>query len=282
MIQKHTLPMEETLTRTASELRALLPAPPSWALVPGTGTDDFLRALEDARPLPAGESAPGFFQGDLFLGTKGGRHLLLADPPRDPWKGGRPEEVLFFFRLLSLLGADKLFLSSAGASFGEKFPSGKLALAADHLNFTGIHPLRHPASQEGAWPLFPDMTSAYRADLRAKARALARARGGSLPEVIYAGVPGPSLPTPAEFRFFRNSGAEVISMSGPPWVEAAVQAGLGVILLLAVTQEVDPGRPAPIDLEAVLAAAESLSGPLVETAFALVETPWEEEEEEEE
>ncbi len=278
MIQKYTPPMEETLTRAASELRALIPAPPAWALVPGTGTEDFLQAMEDVRPLPAGESAPGFFAGDLFLGERKGRLVLLADPPRDPWKGGRPEEVLFFFRLLSLLGADKLFLSSAGASIAESLPSGELALAADHLNFTGNHPLRHPASQEGAWPLFPDMTAAYRPDLRAKARALARARGRALPEVTYAGAPGPSLPTPAEFRFFRNCGAQVISMSGPPWVEAAVQAGLGVVLLLAVTQEVDPDQPAPIDLEAVLAAAESLSEPLVETAFALVESPWEEEE----
>ncbi len=278
MIQKYTLPMEETLTRTASELRALLPGPPSWALVPGTGTEDFLQAMEDVRPLPAEESAPGFFRGDLFLGERKGRLVLLADPPRDPWKGGRPEEALFFFRLLSLLGADKLFLSTAGASFAGHIPPRELALAADHLNFTGIHPLRHPASQDGAWPLFPDMTGAYRPDLRAKARSLARARGRSLPEVTYAGVPGPSLPTPAEFRFYRNCGAQVVSMSGPPWVEAAVQAGLGVVLVLAVTQEVNLDQPGPIDLEAVLAAAESLSGPLVETALALVESPWEEEE----
>ncbi len=268
MIQKHAPSMEDVLARASAELRGFLPSPPSWAAVPGTGAGDVLDALDQARPLPLSELAPSYAFGDLFLAETGGRTFLLADPPREPWKGGRPEEILFLFRILSLLGADRVFLSAAGASFPGGPAPGELALAKDHLNFTGIHPLKHPASQEGAWPLFPDMTGAYPGDLREKVRALVR--GNTLPQVVYAGVPGPTLPTPAEFRYFQNCGARVVSMSGPPWVEAAVQAGLGVVLLLAVTQEVDPERPAPIDLEAVLAAAETASAPLVEILLSLV------------
>ncbi len=284
MIQKHTPPLEEILVRTASDLRSLLPSRPSWALVPGTGTKEFLEVLEEVTPLPAADSAPAWFHGELHSGRHGPDLLLVASPPREPWKGGGPAETLFLFRLLSLLGAEGLLLSAAGASLAGRIPAGTLAVAKDHLNFTGDRPLRHPASQEGAWPLFPDMTSAYPPDLREKVRALGRKAGREIPEVVYAGVPGPALPTPAEFLFYRNAGAQVISMSGPPWVEGAVQAGLKTVLLLAVTQEVDPDRPAPVDLESVLAAAESASGPLVETALALVkEAPgegdsWEEEE----
>jgi len=277
MIQKFSPPMEEVLGRTAAELRAFLPAPPAWAVVPGTGAREFLDALDEAAPLPASELAPGYVPGDLFLGKKKERLLLLADPPRDPWKGGRPEEILFLFRLLSLLGAQELFLTAAGASLDGSVPPGRLALASDHLNFTEVRPLRHPASQEGAWPLFPDMTRAYPADLRERIRSLAQCRGVEIPDRVYAGVPGPSLPTPAEFRFYKDAGASVVSMSGPPWVEAAVQAGLETALLLAVTQEVDTSAPLPVDLEAVLASAETAAGSLVEIAFALVEEESEEE-----
>ena len=54
-------------------------------------------------------------------------------------------------------------------------------------------------------------------------------------EGTYAWVSGPTYETPAEGRFLRNAGADVVGMSTVPEVLAAREEGLNVLVLSLVT-----------------------------------------------
>lgn len=57
----------------------------------------------------------------------------------------------------------------------------------------------------------------------------------AIAEGIYAWVSGPTYETPAEGRFLRNAGADVVGMSTVPEVLAAREEGLNVMVMSLVT-----------------------------------------------
>lgn len=82
------------------------------------------------------------------------------------------------------------------------------------------------------------MSNAYSRPLRKlvfKAAIQLQLPYDSLAEGTYAWVSGPTYETPAEGRFLRNAGADVVGMSTIPEVIVACEEGLGVIVLSLVT-----------------------------------------------
>ena len=57
---------------------------------------------------------------------------------------------------------------------------------------------------------FPDMSDAYSAECRAIAKQVAAELGIDLGEGVYAAMLGPSYETPAEIRFLRTIGADLV------------------------------------------------------------------------
>lgn len=74
----------------------------------------------------------------------------------------------------------------------------------------------------------------------------------ALAEGVYAWVSGPTYETPAEGRFLRAAGADVVGMSTVPEVVAACAEGLEVLVLSLVTNGVDatPRRSVKAEVEA--------------------------------
>jgi len=82
------------------------------------------------------------------------------------------------------------------------------------------------------------MSNAYSRPLRKlvfKAAVKLQLSSDSLAEGTYAWVSGPTYETPAEGRFLRNAGADVVGMSTIPEVIVAREEGLEVIVLSLVT-----------------------------------------------
>ena len=53
-------------------------------------------------------------------------------------------------------------------------------------------------------------------------------------------VDGPNLETPAEYRLFRNAGADAVSMSTVPEVIVAVHSSMKVLGLCCITDKCTP------------------------------------------
>jgi purine-nucleoside phosphorylase len=98
---------------------------------------------------------------------------------------------------------------------------------------------------------FTDLTEVYSGRLRAMAREL----DPSLPEGVYAALPGPHYETPAEIRMLRTAGADLVGMSTVLEAIAARHLGAEVLGISLVTNPAAGLSQEPIDHRDVLAAA---------------------------
>ena len=110
----------------------------------------------------------------------------------------------------------------------------------DHLalpNLSGFNPLIGPKTSPNH-PRFLPLSDAYSPALRRllflAAHKLALDKS-ALAEGTYAWVSGPSYETPAEGRFLRNAGADVVGMSTIPEVIVAREEDMNVMVMSLVT-----------------------------------------------
>jgi purine-nucleoside phosphorylase len=130
---------------------------------------------------------------------------------------------------------------------------------SDHINLQGTNALIGP-NEERFGPRFPDMTEAYAKDWRAIARAEGRRQGIQIFEGVYAAVPGPSYETPAEIRFLRMIGADVVGMSTVAEVVIARHCGMKVLAISVVTNMAAGILDQPINHAEVLAIGVRVRG----------------------
>src|SRR5258708_22243556 len=98
---------------------------------------------------------------------------------------------------------------------------------------------------------FIDMSEAYSRDYRRMAIEAGRRLGIPVGEGVYAAMLGPSYETPAEIRFLRTIGADLVGMSTVPEVIAARQMGMKVLAISCVTNMAAGTTDAPINPEEV-------------------------------
>src|SRR5207245_9925537 len=96
-----------------------------------------------------------------------------------------------------------------------QFGAGCLRLRDQHINLQGANPLSGP-NDERFGPRSPDMTHAYAKTFREAAVAEGERLGIAIHEGVYAAVAGPSYETPAEIRYLRTIGADLVGMSTVP------------------------------------------------------------------
>jgi len=83
---------------------------------------------------------------------------------------------------------------------------------------------------------------------------------------VYVSVLGPNLETPAEYRFLRHMGADVVGMSTVPEVIVARHMDIRVMAVSVITDECFPDALEPVKIEEVLAAADD-AAPHLKTLF---------------
>jgi len=223
---------------------------PRVGLVLGSGLGGFAAELEQRVEIPYAEiphwpvSTAEGHAGRLIFGRLEGVNLAVMAGRVHLYEGYRADQVVFGVRVLGRLGVRTLVLTNAAGGINPAFSRGGLVLISDHINLQGANPLAGP-NDETLGPRFPDMTEAYSAELRRIAHEAARELGIVLQEGVYAAVLGPSYETPAEIRFLRGIGADLVGMSTVPEVIAANHMGLRVLAISCVTNMaagLAPGR----------------------------------------
>src|SRR5207245_5165692 len=133
------------------------------------------------------------------------------------YEGYTPQQIGLPVRVLARLGARTLMVSNACGGMHPLWSPGDLMLIADHINLQGQNPLVGP-NDDRLGPRFPDMTRAYWKPYREIAREESHRLGKTVYEGVYAGLLGPSYETPAEIRYLRTIGADLVGMSTIPEV----------------------------------------------------------------
>src|SRR5207237_3126568 len=119
-------------------------------------------------------------------------------------------------------------------------------------------------------PRFPDMSEAYSADYRAVAHEVARGLDIKLNEGVYAAVLGPSYETPAEIRYLRTIGADLVGMSTVGEAIVANYLGMRVLAISCVTNMAAGILPQKINHEEVLETGRKVRDTLVRFLKALL------------
>ena len=255
MVSPAPSPLRQRLREAAQMILDRTSHRPRTALLLGSGHTSITNQLKERisienEDLPAGLHLPS----PLVIGAIDGVPVAVTDAPIVSPDTGHAE-LTHPVRLLRSLGCELLVVSAGAASLSKQIEPGTIAIIEDHINLSGIQPLRGDGHEQWG-PRFPDMSEPYPRHWIKLAREVAL-RGGipCMPGVL-AAVPGPSMPTRAEYRFLRQSGADLVSMSMVPEVIAAVHAGFQVLALVGITQQVAMGQPATASIEAMIEAAE--------------------------
>ena len=218
---------------------------PKVGVVLGSGLGAFADSLAHAVRISY-KAIPGFpaataigHAGQLVIGTLGANgwgtaDLVVMSGRFHLYEGYTARQVASGMRLFRELGIRRVVLTNAAGGINPDFSRGALVLISDHINLQGANPLTGPNdSQLGS--RFPDMTEAYSPELRHIARETAIELGFELPEGVYAAVAGPSYETPAEIRFLKTIGADLVGMSTVAETIAANHLGMEVLALSCVT-----------------------------------------------
>jgi purine-nucleoside phosphorylase len=172
-------------------------------------------------------------KGNFICGRLGGKCVLAMQGRYHYYEGYGMDTVVLPVRGMIKLGIKYLLVSNAAGAMNKSYAIGDLMLIRDHINLLP-NPLIGPNLDEFG-PRFPDMTCAYDLELQAKAVEIAASLGFSLKKGIYFGGSGPTYETPAEVRFFRASGADLVGMSTVPEVIVARHCGMRVFGMSVVT-----------------------------------------------
>ncbi|MGH9723414.1 MAG: purine-nucleoside phosphorylase [Bryobacteraceae bacterium] len=248
---------------------------PRVAVVLGSGLGGFADELIARVEIPYGE-IPGWpastavgHAGRLVMGNLGTLEVAVMAGRVHLYEGYTPQQVTFGVRVLGKLGVRSLVITNAAGGINLALERGGLVLISDHINLQGSNPLVGP-NDNSLGPRFPDMSEAYSKAHREIAKEAARGLGVKLVEGVYAAMLGPSYETPAEIRYLRTIGADVVGMSTAPEVIAANHMGLKVLGISCVTNMAAGILPQKIHHEEVLETGAAVRDTLVRLLKAVL------------
>ena len=185
------------------------------------------------------------------------------------YEGYTAAHVALGVRVLGELGVRAFVFTNAAGGINASFERGTLVLISDHINLQGANPLVGP-NDEALGPRFPDMTEAYSRAYRQTAKQVAHDVGVRLGEGVYAALLGPSYETPAEIRYLRAIGADMVGMSTVAEVIAANHMGARCLGISCVTNMAAGVLPQKINHAEVLETGAAVRGTLVKLLKALL------------
>ncbi len=212
---------------------------PLVGIVLGSGLGRLADRIQDPVTIPY-KSIPGFpvstavgHKGNFIIGRLGGKVVMAMQGRFHYYEGYPMELVTIGVRTMAVLGVQHLFVSNAAGAANPDFRVGDLVVIRDHISMFP-NPLIGPNLEEMG-PRFLDMTCAYDKELRALAEKCADGLGIPLQKGVYFGSTGPTYETPAEVRFYRTIGADLLGMSTIPEVIVARHCGMRVFGMSVVT-----------------------------------------------
>jgi purine-nucleoside phosphorylase len=219
------------------------------AVVLGSGWSAAADAIGDTvAEIPLAD-LPGFIPpavaghgGTVRSVRAGAVHVLIFLGRTHLYEGHGVDAVVHGVRTAAAAGARTIVLTNGAGAVDPRLPIGSPVLISDHLNLTARSPL------VGA--TFVDLTDLYSQRLRDIARSIDPA----LTEGVYAQLPGPHYETPAEIRYLRTIGAQLVGMSTGLEAIAAREAGLEVLGISLATNAAAGVTDQPLDHGEVLAA----------------------------
>lgn len=234
-------------------------------MVLGSGLGGFGEELTEATRIPYSE-IPAFpvstavgHAGQMVIGKAATVPVAAMQGRAHLYEGYPPQQVAFPIRVFARMGIRAVLLTNAAGGINLEYQQGALVVITDHINLQGHNPLVG-MNDDRFGPRYPDMTHAYCSSYRNFAVEEAGKLGITIYQGVYAALLGPSYETPAEIRYLRTIGADLVGMSTVSEVIAARHMGLNVLAISCVTNMAAGILDQPINHQEVLATGERVKG----------------------
>jgi purine-nucleoside phosphorylase len=251
------------------------PLRPQIAIVLGSGLGAFADEFSQATKIPYAK-IPHFPQstalghaGQLVIGKVENVSVAAMQGRVHLYEGYSVKEVVFPVRVFARMGVKAVILTNAAGGIKSDFVEGRLVLIKDHINLQGVNPLSGP-NDERFGLRFPDMSVAYDKEFRELTAREGNRLGTEVPEGVYAALTGPSYETPAEIRYLRTIGADLVGMSTVPEVIAARHSGIRVLGISCVTNAAAGILDKPLSHLDVFETAERIKGQFIGLLRAVI------------
>lgn len=248
---------------------------PRIGLVLGSGLGAFAYQMADSTRIDY-KKIPHFprstaigHAGRLVIGKVGNLAVAAMQGRVHFYEGYSQQEVIFPMRVMARMGIRAVLITNAAGGINIKFKQGCLVVLSDHINLQGANPLIGP-NEDRFGQRFPDMTQVYWKPYQNAALEEGKRLGIEMFQGVYAALPGPSYETPAEIRYLRTIGADLVGMSTVPEVIAAAHLGIRVLGISCVTNMAAGILDQPITSEEVLETAERVKADFVALLRAVI------------
>lgn len=248
---------------------------PRVGLVLGSGLGAFADELAGAARIDYAK-IPNFPQstaighaGRMVIGKVADVPVAVMQGRVHSYEGYSQREVIFPMRVMARMGIRAVLITNAAGGINTNFRQGCLVVLRDHINLQGTNPLIGP-NDEHFGQRFPDMTQAYWKPYQSAALQEGRRLGIEVADGVYAALTGPSYETPAEIRYLRTIGADLVGMSTVPEVIAAAHLGIRVLGISCVTNMAAGILNQPITTEEVMETGERVKANFVALLRAVI------------
>ena len=250
--------MLKKIIETAEYIHELVPIQPEIGIVLGTGLGGLAREIDVKYSLDYA-TIPNFavstvesHSGKLLFGTLGGKNVVAMQGRFHYYEGYSMQEVTFPIRVMKMLGIKKLFLSNASGGVNPEFEIGEIMIVNDHINLFPSNPLIGPNIDQ-LGNRFPDMSQTYDPKMINLAEEIANEKKIKISQGVYAGLTGPTLETPAEYKYLRTIGADTVGMSTIPEVIVARHMDIPCFAISIITDLGVEGKIEKVTVEKVIA-----------------------------
>lgn len=203
----------------------------------------------------AAPSVPGHNPTVRSVRLKDGGRALVFGSRTHYYEHRDAGAVAHTVRTAAAAGVETVVLTNGCGSLVPEWGPGTPVLVADHINLTGATPL--------AGANFVDLTDLY----SPRIRDIARAVDPELPEGVYVQFAGPQYETPAEVRYAKAIGGDLVGMSTALDAIAARHAGLEVFGISLVTNAAAGFSGEPLSHDEVVQAGRD-AGPRISALLA--------------
>jgi purine-nucleoside phosphorylase len=193
-------------------------------------------------------------KGKLIFGNLGGKQVVAMQGRFHYYEGYDMKQVTFPVRVMKLLGIKQLFVSNASGGVNPDFEVGEIMILDDHINLFPEHPLIGKNFDE-LGPRFPDMSQPYDQKMIETAKIIAAENNIKVSVGTYLGLTGPTLETPAEYKYVRVIGADAVGMSTVPEVIVARHMNIPCFAISIITDLGVPGKIKEVSLQDVIDVA---------------------------
>ena len=233
---------------------------PSIGIILGTGLGGLVNEINIIDEIPY-EDIPNFpvstvesHSGKLIFGELGGKQVVAMQGRFHFYEGYTMKEVTFPVRVMKFLEIERLFVSNASGGVNPDFEVGEIMILDDHIDLFPAHPLIGKNIDE-LGPRFPDMMKTYDVTMIELAKTIAKENNIRVAQGTYAGLTGPTLETPAEYKYVRAIGADTVGMSTVPEVIVARHMNIPCFAISIITDLGVPGMIKETSLQDVIEVA---------------------------